>query len=234
MTGTGAAAHPGTSVTAAGGQVPYGLGIGIGPGLPPCREDRKRRRAREDEEGEEKRREEEAGEQDGAGPDGKDGEKAVEETEAVAGEQMDVVDSENENEQDQDNDDGSAPALRRSNRRPLPSGTSLAHTHRQTRSSPSPTPSSTSTSSDSSPRYRPILPDLDLAHTVFAQHAAKDWCDALAAGGGQTVQGPGVNPASAGQVMMGGTGGMQREGEVVADFLYAIKVKSEFPRPRGG
>ncbi|KAJ9091582.1 hypothetical protein QFC19_009038 [Naganishia cerealis] len=128
-----------------------------------------------------------------------------------------------------------AAAPRRSSRRPGTNGASLATTHRQTRSSPSPTPSfSSSTSSSASTAYRPILPDLELARTIFAARATRNWCDALAAGGGQTVQGPGVNPATAGQVMMAGTGGMQREGEVVAEFLYAIKVKSESRPERGG
>ncbi|KAJ9126364.1 hypothetical protein QFC24_002100 [Naganishia onofrii] len=138
-----------------------------------------------------------------------------------------------------------ASAPRRSSRRPGTNGISLAAMHRQTRSSPSPTPSaSTDNASESEDEdgvdplhrthrrrggrrgYRPILPDLEMARTIFAARATRNWCDALAAGGGQTVQGPGVNPATAGQVMMGGTGGMQREGEVVAEFLYAIKVKN--------
>ena len=229
-----------------GASVPYGIGIGIGPGLPVVREG-KRRRSKEDEgedaeangkvgegekdgevqdKGKEKDGEDKVDGEDNAPSEGKkdDGEAPV--ADASADAKMDVDEGKNPQEEDDAHDDSdSAPALRRSNRRPLPPGTSLAHTHRQTRSSPSPTPSTSS--STASPRYRPILPDLELAHTVFAEHAAKDWCAALAAGGGQTVQGPGVNPASAGQVMMGGTGGMQREGEVVADFLYAIKVKGK-------
>ncbi|KAJ9118246.1 hypothetical protein QFC22_004155 [Naganishia vaughanmartiniae] len=138
-----------------------------------------------------------------------------------------------------------ATAPRRSSRKPGTNGTSLAAMHRQTRSSPSPTPSGSTDSASGSEDeddvdplhrnhhrrggrrgYRPILPDLEMARTIFAARATRNWCDALAAGGGQTVQGPGVNPATAGQVMMGGTGGMQREGEVVAEFLYAIKVKN--------
>lgn len=233
------------TTSVAGASVPCGIGIGIGPGLPVVREG-KRRRGKEDEgqggeadgkdgerekdgevqeKGKEKDGEEKADGEDNAQSEGKkdDGEAPI------ADAKMDVDEGKNSQDEDDAHDDSdSAPALRRSNRRPLPPGTSLAHTHRQTRSSPSPTPSTSS--STASHRYRPILPDLELAHTVFAEHAAKDWCAALAAGGGQTVQGPGVNPASAGQVMMGGTGGMQREGEVVADFLYAIKVKGE---PRG-
>jgi hypothetical protein len=119
---------------------------------------------------------------------------------------------------------GSPPALRRSGRKPLPAGTSLAITYRNTRSSPSPTPSLNS--EDELDPFIPILADVDLAKKVFAERAQRHWRDALAAGGGATVQGPGVNPAFAGQVMMGGTGGMMREGEVVAEFLYATRVKS--------
>lgn len=124
---------------------------------------------------------------------------------------------------------GSPPALRRSGRKPLPPGTSLAITYRNTRSSPSPTPSHSSSTSSTPgpPPYYPILADLDLARSILTERAAKHWRDALAAGGGATVQGPGVNPAFAGQVMMCGTGGMMREGEVVGEFLYATKVKGE-------
>ncbi|GHJ89763.1 hypothetical protein NliqN6_6165 [Naganishia liquefaciens] len=247
---TNAAATSSSSVAggaSASASVPYGIGIGIGPGLPVIREG-KRRRGKEDVgekdgEGQEKETEQEGeGAQDVRGEKDEAGAQVVGETEATADTKMDVDDAKakqddntaaaaaaanevDNEEDDEDDNDSSAPALRRSNRRPLPAGTSLAHTHRQTRSSPSPTPSTSSSTSSSSPRYRPILSDLALAHTIFAEHAARDWCAALAAGGGQTVQGPGVNPASAGQVMMGGTGGMQREGEVVADFLYTIKVK---------
>lgn len=119
----------------------------------------------------------------------------------------------------------SPPTLRRSSRKPLPAGTSLAVTYRNTRSSPSPTPSFNS--EDDVDPFIPILADIDAAKKVFAERAQRHWRDALAAGGGATVQGPGVNPAFAGQVMMGGTGGMMREGEVVAEFLYSTRVKSE-------
>ena len=128
-------------------------------------------------------------------------------------------------EEDGSGDATSPPALRRSGRKPLPPGTSLAITYRNTRSSPSPTPSFNS--EDDVDPFVPILADIDLAKKVFAERASRHWRDALAAGGGATVQGPGVNPAFAGQVMMGGTGGMMREGEVVAEFLYATRVKSE-------
>jgi hypothetical protein len=183
------------------GHTPYGLGIGIGPGVPTPQEDKRRhqKREREDDESEERKDPDNVKEGSEKAAEGEDAKADVEPG-------MDI---------DEPEDDENAPALRRSNRKP---GLSTR------RRSPSPTPSS---SSSSYTRYRPILPDLELAHTVFADRATKDWCQALASGGGQTVQGPGVNPASAGQVMMGGTGGMQREGEVVADFLYAIRVKGE-------
>ena len=122
----------------------------------------------------------------------------------------------------------SPPTLRRSSRKPLPPGTSLAVTYRNTRSSPSPTPSFNS--EDDVDPFVPILADIDMAKKVFAERAQRHWRDALAAGGGATVQGPGVNPAFAGQVMMGGTGGMMREGEVVAEFLYSTRVKSKYNR----
>ncbi|KAI5452520.1 hypothetical protein NCC49_000683 [Naganishia albida] len=183
------------------GHTPYGLGIGIGPGVPVPREERRRHHKRERDDDD---KDEEGGKIEAEGK----------EEEPVEGEVVQPGDAGPGMDVDEAEDAEGAPALRRSNRRP---GLSTR------RRSPSPTPSSSS--STSSPRYRPILPDLNLAHTVFAERATKDWCQALASGGGQTVQGPGVNPASAGQVMMGGTGGMQREGEVVADFLYAIRVK---------
>lgn len=186
------------------GHTPYGLGIGIGPGVPVPREERRRHHKRERDDDD---KDEEGGKIEAEGK----------EEEPVEGEVVQPGDAGPEMDVDEAEDAEGAPALRRSNRRP---GLSTR------RRSPSPTPSSSS--STSSPRYRPILPDLNLAHTVFAERATKDWCQALASGGGQTVQGPGVNPASAGQVMMGGTGGMQREGEVVADFLYAIRVKGEW------
>jgi hypothetical protein len=124
-----------------------------------------------------------------------------------------------------ENPDSPPAALRRSSRKPLPAGTSLAVTYRNTRSSPSPTPSLVSEDEDDTDPFVPILADLDMARKVFADRASRHWRDALAAGGGATVQGPGVNPAFAGQVMMGGTGGMMREGEVVAEFLYSTRVK---------
>jgi hypothetical protein len=140
---------------------------------------------------------------------GEDGEKTVPKDEDPSGE----------------NPDSPPAALRRSSRKPLPAGTSLAVTYRNTRSSPSPTPSLNSEDEDDTDPFVPILADLDMARKVFADRASRHWRDALAAGGGATVQGPGVNPAFAGQVMMGGTGGMMREGEVVAEFLYSTRVK---------
>jgi hypothetical protein len=212
---------PGTQppgVTAASvGHTPYGLGIGIGPGVPVPREERRRFRRVREEEGAE------GAEGDAKNEDGDDDAKQLSENGKEGSVRGDSAQDDGhakpaeEPGMDIDEGDYETPALRRSNRRPG------ASTHR--RPSPSPTPSSSSSTPGT--RYRPILPDLDLAHNVFAERATKDWCQALASGGGQTVQGPGVNPASAGQVMMGGTGGMQREGEVVADFLYAIRVKGE-------
>lgn len=205
------------------GHTPYGLGIGIGPGVPAPREERRRyKRARDEEEEEEvpEAAEGDVKNEDGndakqPGEDGKEGSDARNDS---AGDEGNTKPAEEPGMDIDEQEDYETPPLRRSNRRPGLSS------HRR----PSPSPTLSSSSSTSGTRYRPILPDLDLAHNVFAERATKDWCQALASGGGQTVQGPGVNPASAGQVMMGGTGGMQREGEVVADFLYAIRVKGEF------
>lgn len=132
---------------------------------------------------------------------------------------------------------GSPPTLRRSSRKPVPAGTgtSLAKTHRDTRPSPSPTPSHGSDGEDDEEeeeddrfRFRPILADIDAAKDVLADRAARHWCETLAAGGGHTVQGPGVNPALAGQVMMGANaGGIMREGEAISEFLYAARLKGE-------
>lgn len=245
----GAATGPTSTAT---GQTPYGLGIGIGPSVPPPpREDKRRRTRTRSDEGddvdvaERERAARDANHEASVARTQNEVDPTLENGKAPDGAAEPDLGSKNESSslkrpapeseeppmdvdaEAQDESEDATPALRRSNRRPA-AGTSLASAHRQTRPSPSPTPSTTS--STSSARYRPILPDLDLAHNVFARHAAQDWCTALAAGGGTTVQGPGVNPASAGQVMMGGTGGMQREGEVVADFLYAIKVKGELAR----
>jgi hypothetical protein len=175
-------------------------------------EDKRRKR--------EKREHEQEG-REGAG----EGEMQVDTVEGEDGKDLAVNEGEAGEIKDEDgsvNPSDSPPTLRRSNRKPLPAGTSLAITYRNTRSSPSPSPS---VLSDTEP-FIPILADLDLARKVLAERAGRHWRDALAAGGGATVQGPGVNPAFAGQVMMGGTGGMMREGEVVAEFLYSTRVKS--------
>lgn len=157
---------------------------------------------------------------------GQDGRPVTVTTEGQAGT---GEDGENTVPKDEDpsgeNPDSPPAALRRSSRKPLPAGTSLAVTYRNTRSFPSPTPSLNSEDEDDTDPFVPILADLDMARKVFADRASRHWRDALAAGGGATVQGPGVNPAFAGQVMMGGTGGMMREGEVVAEFLYSTRVK---------
>lgn len=163
-----------------------------------------------------------------------DAEKVIEESKPTNIEPMESV----EDEQEPDIPPESPPALRRSSRKPLPVGTSLARTHRDTRPSPSPTPSRESGDEEDEEEeepFRPILADLDAARHILAQRAAKHWCETLAAGGGHTIQGPGVNPALAGQVMMGATGGMMREGEAISDFLYAARLKGEFFKlpPRG-
>lgn len=184
------------------------------------------------EEEERKRRDQQAGD---GGPqelvDGKGVESTAQSAEqgdgAAAAAQGDSLKAEQDETEEQGDNPNDPPAPRRSGRKPLPAGTSLAVTYRNTRSSPSPTPSVSS--EDELDPYVPILADLDMAKKIFAERAGLHWRDALAAGGGATVQGPGVNPAFAGQVMMGGTGGMMREGEVVAEFLYSTRVKSEFP-----
>lgn len=137
-----------------------------------------------------------------------------------------------EDEEMADAETGSPPALRRSSRKPVPAGTSLAKTHRDTRPSPSPTPSHDSEEEEEDEeRFRPILADIDAAKDVLADRAARHWCETLAAGGGHTIQGPGVNPALAGQVMMGASaGGMMREGEAISEFLYAARLKGELRR----